>query len=100
MDRSDVIILVSEQSSRDARGVLKTTEVEKEVFCNVSSISSAEFHRAGQNGLRPAFKFSMFAYDYANEKIVIYQKERFSIYRTYLGKDDSIELYVQKEVGS
>ena len=40
---------------------------------------------------------TMFAYDYEGEKIVEYQGKRYAVYRTYLGRDDTLELYVQEE---
>lgn len=41
----------------------------------------------------------MFKYDYADEQIVEYKGMRYVVYRTYIRKDDNIELYVQKELG-
>lgn len=100
MDRSDVIKLIAKSSTKDAAGIHHDIEVSKEVFCNTESIGSAEFFRAGANGLRAEFRFTIFAYDYSGETTVEYDGIRYSIYRTYKAKKDELELYVTKEVGS
>ena len=41
----------------------------------------------------------MFSYDYGHEKIVELDGVRYGVYRTYLGKNESIELYLESKVG-
>ena len=43
---------------------------------------------------------TMFRYDYNGEPIVEYNGQRYSIYRTYIGKNDMIELYVERKGGT
>lgn len=100
MDRSDVISLVDVTYTQDAYGVRRKTETTSQVYVNVSSVSANEFFNGGQNGLRPEYKFTMFVYDYDGQETVIYNSVRYSVYRTYLGKNDMLELYVQKDGGS
>lgn len=42
----------------------------------------------------------MFRHDYDGEPIVEYNGQRYSVYRTYIGRDDTIELYVERKGGS
>jgi hypothetical protein len=42
----------------------------------------------------------MFAADYEDEPIVEYNGKRYSVYRTFFGKTDSIELYVERKGGT
>jgi hypothetical protein len=42
----------------------------------------------------------MFFGDYNGERIVEYKGERFSIYRTYHAKTDTIELYAERKGGT
>lgn len=100
MDRSDVITLVSASYTQDANGVRRKTETTSTAYVNVSSVTASEFFEGGQNGLKPEYRFTMFAYDYDGQETVIYNSTRYSVYRTYLGKNDTIELYVEKDGGS
>ena len=99
MDRSETIKLISVTYANDEYGVSRKTETSREVYCNVSSVSFSEFFQGGQAGLKPEYRFTMFAPDYANETIVEYNEVRYSVYRTYKARNDSIELYVERKVG-
>lgn len=100
MDRSDVITLISLTKSQDDYGVWREAEARHDVFCNVGSVTRAEFFDGGRNGLNPAYVFTMFFGDYNGERIVEYKGERFSIYRTYHARTDTIELYAERKGGT
>lgn len=100
MDRSDVIKLIAETDTRDANGVYKKTETSRTVFCSVNSVTSAEFFDGGRNGLNPEFQFTMFSGDYNGERTVEYQGKRYGVYRTYIRKNDIVELYVERKGGT
>lgn len=72
----------------------------KTVFCNVNSVSRNEFFEAGRNGLNPEFVFTMFFGDYEGEHTLIYNGLAYAVYRTYHGRNDTIELYVQRKGGT
>ena len=72
MDRSNVITLLSNARSQDATGVWRDgEETQREIFCQVDSVSRAEFFAAGQSGLRPEYKITVFFGDYQGETNVI-----------------------------
>lgn len=100
MDRSDVCNLISTTKAQDDYGVWRDTEISREVFCQVDSVTRAEFFEGGRNGLNPQFRFTMFAADYEDEPIVEYNGKRYSVYRTFFGKTDNIELYVERKGGT
>jgi hypothetical protein len=100
MDRSDVLTLVSKTYTTDAFGVQRVSETTREVFCDVSNVTRTEWSEGGRLGLNPELRFTMFFYDYAGEDTCIYNEVRYSIYRTYRGQDDTIELYVERRQGS
>ena len=100
MDRSDVIKLITVTRTQDEYGVWRSTETEKEIFCQVSSVTQSEFFEGGRNGLNPEFRFTVFFGDYSDEPIVIYKGNRYSVYRTYLGRNDRLELYVERKGGT
>lgn len=99
MDRSDIIILIDNTYTYDDIGQEIASETEREVFCDMSSISRAEWYDAGQNSMKPEYKVTMFDPDYNGEEIAEYNGKRYVIYRTYRGKNETIELYLQRETG-
>jgi len=100
MDRSTVLTLIREIQEQDKNGVWQSSQITKDVFCQVSSISRAEFYEAGRNGLNPEFVLTMFTGDYSGERICSLNGQMYSIYRTYLGRNDTIELYVIRKGGT
>ena len=103
MDRSDVLTLVSQSYTpdhTDELGQLIPVEEKREVFCSVGSVSFAEWSEGGRQGLRPELRATMFLYDYNGEDTAIYRDCRYAVYRTYIGKNDTIELYLERRAGS
>jgi len=101
MDRSDVLKLIGQSYERDDNGVMQLVDTtEREIFCQVESITRNEFFEAGRNGLNPEYKFLIFFGDYQNERVVEYDEKRYAVYRTFRGKNDIIELYVERQGGT
>lgn len=99
MDRSRVLILVSQKYEPDALGQQIATEIKRQVFCDVSSVSASEWFAAAQEGLKPEYRCTMFAPDYQGEEIVELDGKRYGVYRTYRGKNETIELYLERKAG-
>lgn len=96
-----VIDLIQTTYTKDDYGVPQASDVPREVFCEVQSITRAEFSSAGRNGLNPSYVFSVFIGDYHGERIVRYDGDTYSVYRTYRRADDDyIELYVERKGGT
>ena len=100
MNRSDIITLLSSTKVQDEYGVWRETETGRDVFCQVDSVTRSEFFEGGRNGLNPEFRIQMFFADYQGEKLLVYKGNSYSVYRTYQGKTDIIELYVERKGGS
>jgi hypothetical protein len=100
MDRSDVIKLISKTKTQDDNGIWQQTLVYKDVFCNVSSVSSTEFFEGGRNGLNPEYRMTVFYGDYSGESELEYKGKTYAIYRTYQGATDALELYVERKGGT
>lgn len=100
MDRSEVITLLAATKTQNAYGVWVETLTDRDVFCQVDSVSRAEFFDGGRNGLNPEFRMTMFAGDYQGERLLIYKGMTYSVYRTYQGRNDTVELYVERKGGS
>lgn len=100
MDRSNVIKLIKTTREQDEYGVWQETTTKRTVYCNVQSVTRAEFFDAGRNGLNPQFVFTMFYADYQNEPMVEYNGDVYAVYRTYLRRDDTFEVYVERKGGT
>lgn len=122
MDRSTVITLVRESYEQDDNGVWRDTGNylkdesgrivrdeqgepismgrTHEVYAQVDSVTRAEFFEGGRNGLNPELVFSMFYGDYNGERTLLYDGKPYGIYRTYLGRNDTIELYAERKGGT
>ena len=100
MDKSDVITLIQTNKRKDEYGRWIAYTTSRDVLCQVDSISQNEFFEAGRNGLNPEFRFTMFQYDYQDEVLVEYKGDQYSVYRTYIRRDDNIELYVERKGGT
>jgi len=136
MDRSNVLKLIHMDFQVDSIGQPVPVETVREVYCDLRSVSRAEWSAAGQLGLKPDLVAVMFAPDYQGENlaeiaapiasvessylldedrrqlaasdgqplrddgdVVIGSPVRYGIYRTYLGRNETIELYMERKVG-
>lgn len=91
--------LISEEFTEDDIGQKVAEETAKECFCEIGSVSRAEWFSAGQNGFKPEMVLTIFDADYNGEKICEVDEERYGIYRTYRPDFTHIELYLQKKAG-
>ena len=99
MDRSNVLTLIKSTYEADEMGVQRPTETSRNVFCDVSSVTLNEWTEGGRIGLNPEYRFTMFSPDYDGETVCVFGGKRYAVYRTYLTRDDSIELYVERREG-
>lgn len=99
MDRSRVMTLIAQGYKQDAMGQMVPTETRRDVFCNVTSVTASEFFAAAQTGLKPELRATLFGPDYQGEEIVELDGVRYGVYRTYLGKKETVELYLERKVG-
>ena len=99
MDRSTIIYLVSNNKKQNSLGVWEDDPTERKVFAEVSSVGQSEWFEGGRNGLNPEYRFRMFKYDYQGESLVKYNNVVYSIYRTYVDRNEIVELYAEKREG-
>ena len=93
-------MLLSTTKAQNAYGVWVESPTSRMVFCQVDSVTRAEFFDGGRNGLNPEYRMTMFFGDYNGEKLLSYNGQTYSVYRTYQGKNDTIELYVERKGGT
>lgn len=99
MDRSSIAYLVSKEWVQDEYGVQHETTTEREIYVQVDSVTYSEFFEGGRNGLNPELRFTAFRFDYMDEDEIRYNGNYYRIYRTYFGRNDTIELYVERRKG-
>lgn len=109
MDRSSIIYLIAEEYTEGPLGQKIPAEVPRPVYCDIDSINGSEWFQANQQGMNPAHRLRMFRYDYEDEKIVniggtledgrLTGGKRYGVYRTYEGRNDEIELYLEYKAG-
>lgn len=99
MDRSAVLTLIGMTYVKDALNQYVSQETRREVFCTVHSISGAEWFDAGRNGVKAQLKIKLFAPEYNGETIVELKGKRYAVYRTYLAKNEQMELYLEEKAG-
>ena len=101
MTRDGEIMLVFPTMQADEYGIPQQTgEETRTVMARVKSITASEFFEAGRNGFKPEFRFDMFLYDYDGQKELEYKGVRYTVYRTFMGKSDTVELYVTLKGGT
>lgn len=95
-----VIKLIKVTETRNAFGGLVRSETEREVFCEVQSVSRSEFYSAAEAGLSVSRVFLTPAINYDGETIVEYMGTRYGVTRTYQTDADQLYIYVGEKVGA
>lgn len=96
---ADVLYLIAQTISVDDYGNEVETETQRQVYCEVNSISQTEFYAAANTELNPEYRFDVFFGDYNGEDVIEYQGNRYAIYRTFR-TGDTLELYVERKIGA
>lgn len=99
--KDSVLTLIQKEKKKNNKGVwVDESKSEKTVFCQVESVTRAEFFEGGRNGLNPAFVFFVFSGDYEGEELCEYEGKPYGIYRVYQGEGDYLELYAERKGGT
>lgn len=61
----------------------KQEQARIDVFAKVNSVSQSEFYAAGQAGIKPELKVTIWKHEYEGQVEFEYQGKGYSIYRTY-----------------
>ena len=96
---TDVLYLIRQAITTDNYGREVITETNREVYCEVDSVSQSEFYSAANTELQPEYRFTVFFGDYNGEDVCEFHGKRYAIYRTYQRGDD-LELYVERQAGA
>ena len=99
MNQAAKIALIETTYTQDDLGQWIETSTENTVFAYISSVSMDEFYQAGLQGMKPEYRFLIWATEYNGEETLKYNEAVYAIYRTYLRDDGRIELYVTLRKG-
>jgi len=99
MDRSDIIYLVEYNQEQDSLGIWHKNIIKNKVFCQVVSVNQTEWYEGSRKGLNPQYRFTVFRYDYNGQERVEYNGEVYAIYRTYVDRNETIDLYTELKKG-
>ncbi len=94
-----VVLLGDGEAVYDEVGNETIVPVRTEVYACEESVGQNEFFRAGQSGLVPDRRLTVWSFEYGGERTVEIDGEQFAIYRTFDRQDERTELYLTKRVG-
>lgn len=69
------------------------------VYCSKLSVGQKEFSVTMQKGLKAEMTIVMNHDEYDGEKVLEYNRKKYSIYRTFVRDDGDIELYCEVRTG-
>ena len=88
----DVVSLIAETAAHDEDGYETRTEIEREVYADVSSVKRMEFYEAYKANLRLDIVAKIREIDYNGEKLLEWNSKRYNVIRTYTDMREFIEL--------
>ena len=91
--------LVKKTYTADSIGQFASTTSSRQVYCNLQSVTRAEWVAAGEQGLKPELVATMFAPDYEGEDLATIDGVNYGVYRTYRRTGEEIELYLERKAG-
>lgn len=82
-------------------GDTRAEDTNTDVIATVTPIGRDEYAAAGEKGMKARYMFEVYANEYANHDVVLYNDERLVVYRTYGPKaNDKVEIYAGQRVGN
>lgn len=96
----DIAYLIREElNGRDGNGNAVINRIPRRVYCQVDSITRAEFYAAGTDDIKPEFELSISNLaDYQGEKLVRFHNDLYDVIRSYW-RGDKVTLVVAAHVG-
>lgn len=84
MKRRCTIELMEKKYEKSPTGFEKRNETDGRTVCaETSGVGRTEFYKAASVGMNPKIIFTVSEADYAEEKIIKYEKKLFRVIRTY-----------------
>ncbi|WP_025115354.1 hypothetical protein [Lysinibacillus fusiformis] len=97
--KDNICFLISSKITVDELFQQIEITVPEMVYCAVSSIGQNEFSVSMQNGLKARLTIIVDYDEYDGETQVEYNRQVYSVYRTFVRDDGDIELYCEVKIG-
>lgn len=97
---NDEVGLISITISNDSLGNQIETKNTDVILCKKKSVSQAEFYNAAINGIKPSLSLVVHAYEYDDQRKIVFLGEEFNVIRTYEESFEEIELICEKAVSN
>ena len=94
------LTLIQQTRTTDDIGQPSLSESTKSLICEVYSVSREEYAQGRQAGLDPAYVFVISRFGYSGERVVEFRGERLVVTRTYERDENTVELHVERSVGT
>ena len=95
---SEVIELISFNTSIDENGFEISTETKEEVFADKKSVRSTEFYEAQKLGYKLSVMFVIRPYEYNGQEYIYYENNKYKIERTYEKNTEQLEIICSKVI--
>lgn len=100
MDKSEIITLETPKYKQDSLNQYVPDGVTtRDIYCNVKSITRAEWSAAANHGLKAACCVTVWADEYQGETVAILGGVRYGVYRTFQPNSEDMELYLERKTG-
>lgn len=93
------LVKLSSTPTYDEYGNQTFEESQADVMCNVSSVDRNQFYSAGNRGYKLSYIFTINGFEYSDEEIVIYNKNRYEVVRSYELDNGLTELTIGERIG-
>ena len=102
MEYSEIIYLEAETKQEDGIGNISSSiSSQKKCYAKVQSVRTSEFYNAIEAGMNPAIEFVIKKLNYANEKLIEWNNEIYSVIRVVEPKNKyDIVLVCSKKIGN
>lgn len=93
---NDELVLIGSKIEQDDIGNDITVPIRRSVLCKVNSIGRTEYYAAASSNLRPEIVFIIHKYEYENEKKVEFERQQYTVIRTYATDFEEVELTCER----
>lgn len=101
MKKSVVIDLIKHgKTTTDDWGNPISIDERWQVYAEQMSVGQNEFYRAANQGLKPNFVFEIYAEEFKDADLLIYEEAEYTIIRTYQRTLDKLELVCERKVAN
>ena len=95
---SEVVELISFNTSIDENGFEISTETKEEVFADKKSVRSTEFYEAQKLGYKLSVMFVIRPYEYNGQEYIYYENNKYKVERTYEKNTEQLEIICSKVI--